>query len=129
MMITLMRAQIGHSSGYLDVDVTVRTARGWARKMAPTWDMVMSHKFGDMTDAQYIWLYDKLLHERGLPVEEMTRVARGIDCITFLCYCPNGAFCHTHVLIDILVRDYPKLFVDGRIQLCANPEKPLSVPY
>jgi hypothetical protein len=43
------------------VDVTVKSAKGFARSFAPTWKMVMGYKNGMQTEAQYTEKYVEIL--------------------------------------------------------------------
>lgn len=113
-VVRLRRAQIGKSSGGLDV--TVKSSSGWAAAFAPTWEMVSGYKAGRLSDAAYGKLYEEILDRAG--AEAFRRLhACGSErggSLTLLCYCPGGRFCHTHLLIDHAVRKYGELFSDGR---------------
>lgn len=94
---TIHTAQIRYK-GAGRVDVTVKSARGQGRCFAPTWDMVMSAKRGEITEAEYT--------ERYLAILEIVPVS-AIDWllsqavngdITLVCYCKPGAFCHRVLL-------------------------------
>lgn len=108
-MIILRRAQIGKSEG---LDVTVKSAPEWLMPLTPTWHMVWAHKQGRMTDAEYEKSYYQILDR--IPMHVITKLveyARGhSNQITFLCYCRNGAFCHTYLLCSYLARNYSDLF-------------------
>lgn len=113
-IVKLRRAQIGKSSGGLDV--TVKSSSGWASAFAPTWEMVSGHKSGSLSDDAYEELYEGILDRAGF--EAFSRLhAHGLKregVLTLLCYCQGGKFCHTHLLIDHAVRKYGNLFSDGR---------------
>jgi uncharacterized protein YeaO (DUF488 family) len=95
------------------LDVTVKSAKGWARELAPTWGMVRGYKDGTMSAADYTRQYRQLLANFGLL--DLDRFSEVNDNhVTFLCYCPDGAFCHTHLLIDWLCERFPDVFEDGR---------------
>jgi uncharacterized protein YeaO (DUF488 family) len=108
-MIILNREQIRYS-GEDRIDITVKSATNWARNLAPTWDMVWAHKNGKISDKEYTEQYIDLIEKNGIPLNELLEFNK----ITFVCYCPNGKFCHTHLLIDYLLEQYPNLFEDGR---------------
>ena len=111
--ITLRRAQISKSKN--GVDVTVKSATiDWARKLAPTWEMVSQHKSGNLSNFEYIKLYNKILKkadEEGV-FEELYNSSNSSQ--TLLCYCPGGKFCHTHLIIDYAIKKYSDKFKDGR---------------
>jgi hypothetical protein len=107
-MIKLQRAQIGRSAG---LDITVKSSKGWARDFAPTWDMVMGHKRGKISDEQYTEQYLGILAR--VPVQTWRQFyASGFsnNRITLLCYCPDDKFCHTHLLIDYCIKQWPQIF-------------------
>jgi uncharacterized protein YeaO (DUF488 family) len=116
MKIKLNRAQMSKRVDYVGVDVTVKGAQGIWSKVAPTWDMVMRHKQERISDAYYAGQYLAILEQGG---KELAREIwhegkkRG-GKLVFRCYCPDGKFCHTHLLIDWLVENYEAGFEDGR---------------
>jgi uncharacterized protein YeaO (DUF488 family) len=80
------------------LDVTVKTGD---LDFAPTWDMVMGHKNGTMSDEEYTRRYMDILritynvaHEKWLDILSK-------DEITFVCYCKTGRFCHRKVLAEV----------------------------
>jgi hypothetical protein len=107
-MVKLTRAQI--RPGVKGVDVIVKSAKGFARSFAPTWNMVMGYKNGTLTDEQYTEQYMKIL--RVVSVEAWRWLYRQAvnGEVILLCFCRDGQFCHTHLLIDNACRKYPKAF-------------------
>ena len=110
-MVIIKRAQM--SRGVKGVDVTVKSAAGKARSFAPTWNMVMGHKNGTLTDEQYTAQYEKMLN--AVSVEAWRWLAsQAINGeVTVLCFCRDGAFCHTYLLAAYAAKKYPKAFVNG----------------
>ena len=108
-MTRLMRAQI--RPGVLGVDTTVKSAQGLWRAFAPRWDMVMGHKNGTLSNAQYTELYDQILDR--VPAVVWDTLAKR-ECETWLCYCRDSWFCHTHEIIAYAVKRWPERFQDGR---------------
>jgi uncharacterized protein YeaO (DUF488 family) len=84
------------------LDITVKTGD---LDFAPTWDMVMGHKNGTMTDGEYTRRYMDILrisydkaHDKWLDI--LSR-----DEVTFVCYCKTGKlFCHRKILAYIFSR-------------------------
>ena len=107
-MTRLDRGQIGKAKG---IDITVKSSRGPFRAFAPTWDMVMGHKRRDLSDEQYIARYRPILDR--VPLAVWAALAATPAC-TFLCYCPPGVFCHSHVAIEYALARFPDWFIDGR---------------
>lgn len=98
------------------VNVTAKLATGLAEMFAPSWDLVMSHKQGRLTNAGYTEGYHTLLE--SIPLGQIlhfqeAQLAVSPTCV-FTCFCPDGAWCHTHLLIDWLVENHPLLFADVR---------------
>jgi len=111
--VILKRGQVGKSNG---IDVTVKSASGWAAAFAPTWEMVSGHKGGTMGDIEYKQLYTEILEAAGEKAFRKLWEAGTSNGgkLTLLCYCPSGRFCHTHLLVEYAVKRYPEWFADGR---------------
>lgn len=112
-MIKLNRAQMRYSKSDR-LDITAKSAEGWVKNLAPTWGLVWGHKNGALTDEQYTESYLHGIDLVGLPLDELLKFGHIHGSITFVCYCPDGKFCHTHLLIDHLLKEYPEVFKDGR---------------
>lgn len=56
-------------------------------------------------------LYDQILDR--VPAVVWDTLAKR-ECETWLCYCRDGWFCHTHVIIAYAVKRWPERFQDGR---------------
>ncbi len=108
-MTILTRAQI--RPGVLGIDTTVKSAQGPWRAFAPRWDMVMGFKQGTVSWPAYCADYAQILARVPMPVWDSLAAAA---TQVLLCYCPNGAPCHTHELIAYAVRQFPARFRDGR---------------
>lgn len=115
--LSLKRAPI-RWGGKAGLDVTIKSAEGFARAFVPTWDMVMDHKAGKLSDEEYTRLYIEILDQIPQPVWEAL-YRYGMENyhgeLYLLCYCGDGKFCHTKLLAAEAVRRYPKAFVDGTI--------------
>ena len=108
-MTILMRAQI--RPGVLGIDTTVKSAQELWRTFAPRWEMVIGHKKGTVSDAEYTEQYAKIL-DRVPDVVWDTLAER--ETQTLLCYLRNGWFCHTHLIIAYAIGHWPERFLDGR---------------
>lgn len=76
-----------------------------ARPFAPSWTMVMGYKRKQITISQYLAQYKAQLEKVGVTAHRRLYefgVASG-GRITFLCFCRDIAFCHTHHLIQHIV--------------------------
>jgi uncharacterized protein YeaO (DUF488 family) len=106
--VTVDRAQIGKKAG---LDVTVKSGSGIGKAFAPTWDMVMGYRNGPISSHQYTEQYNAILE--SVPIEVWRRLylhGKKSGGLTFLCYCKDGDFCHTNLLIQYLVDDPYDLF-------------------
>lgn len=94
------------------VDVTRKSGRGLGLLFAPTWDMVMQHKKGCMTDEEYTERYLALLEK--VPREAIDKLHQhGLwngGLLVLYCYCRDGLFCHTYLLLSFLTSRFPALF-------------------
>jgi uncharacterized protein YeaO (DUF488 family) len=108
-MILLRRAPI-RRNGVDGIDITVKSALGPARQFAPTWDMVMGSKKGELPWEVYTAQYEAILD--GLPDETWDWLeSRAVNKVLYvLCYCPDGKRCHTHLLIDYACSRFPERF-------------------
>ena len=119
-LVTLKRAQIGSPQtryASIPLDITVKSATGWARAFAPTWKIVMEHKHGKIDDAGYTREYRDILKaiDPRVVFQLFDLGQTSPDkIVTLLCFCRDGQFCHTHLAVDYLVDRYSDLFIDGR---------------
>lgn len=107
-MVVIKRAQM--CRGVQGVDVTVKSAKGFARSFAPNWSMVMGYKNGTLTEAQYTDQYTKILDSVSVEAWRWLYAQATDGEVVLLCYCRNEWFCHTHLLIDYVTKKYPKAF-------------------
>ena len=113
-MVKLTRAQI--RPGVKGVDVTVKSAKGFARSFAPSWRMVMGYKNGTLTEAQYTEQYMKILNAVTVEAWRWLYAQAVNGEVVLLCYCRDvdaqgrRLFCHTHLIADYATEKYPKAF-------------------
>lgn len=81
------------------INTTVMSGCRW---LAPTWDMVKSHKLGIYSDEDYIFRFVPMmvLSQHVNRQEWLALIAQ--DEVAIACYCSAGAFCHRRLLIEIL---------------------------
>ena len=82
--------------GYVFIDTTVKSGN---KLFAPTWDMVMGHKDGTISDEEYLARYRPMMtlsynNNKQMWVDILTSNAPLVLC----CYCKHGVFCHRHSL-------------------------------
>lgn len=108
-MILVQRAPIRKNGPY-GIDITAKSASGPARYFAPTWDMVMGSKRGQLTWDDYTERYIAILD--GVPefAWKWLKAQANNGVLTVLCYCPDGKQCHTHLLIAYACERFPDDF-------------------
>ncbi len=113
-MVKLTRAQI--RPGVRGVDVTVKSAKGFARSFAPTWRMVMGYKNGTKTEAQYTEQYMTILDAVSVEAWRWLYAQAANGEVVLLCYCRDldaqgrPVFCHPHLIVQYAADKYPKAF-------------------
>jgi len=96
-----------------NIDVTIKSAvSSIGKAFAPTWEIVMGHKEHRITDEEYTEQYLAILSK--ISRQTIFDLANtNLLNINFQCYCNDEQFCHTYLLIDWLVANYPHLFTKG----------------
>lgn len=90
------------------LDITIKSGKTLGKCFAPTWNMVMGHKQNKITDQEYTDLYFEILNKLdGQVYEELYQYGTSDNKINFICYCHDGKFCHTYLLIDYLINKFP----------------------
>lgn len=104
----LYTAQIGYvgSSQQVVIDTTVKSSRGSAAVLAPTWELVMGHKRGQISWEQYTNGYLSLMRRRYLLPYQKQRILDFLHLeeeVVFTCYCSQDRYpmCHRWLLVDI----------------------------
>lgn len=87
-----------------DIPLLDTTVKSGIDAFAPSWEMVLGHKDGSLSNAayreQYISLMRESWHYRRLEWEKVLRM----ETVALACYCRAGNFCHRHILKEILMR-------------------------
>jgi hypothetical protein len=98
MQVRLCEARVGEPGA---LDVTVKSATGWARAFAPSWDMVWAVKRDPANQPWYRYHYDRILDQVPLDTwRALYRQGRAQGgALKLACYCRHGAFCHRQLLI------------------------------
>ena len=95
------------------IDVSVQSSRPPWNTFAPTWELVKDLKEGRITENQYTERYIDLMRYRFKHVNksafyQLIEMAMNGN-VALACYCPADAFCHRHLLKNILLKIEPKL--------------------
>lgn len=80
-------------------DTTVRSGH---RFVAPTWDMVLGHKSGAITDQEYTFEYILMMEKSVRDHRELWMDLIHRENLVLACYCKSGRFCHRHLLKNII---------------------------
>jgi uncharacterized protein YeaO (DUF488 family) len=92
------------------VDTTVKSGN---KAFAPTWDIVLDYKQGRISWSEYTERYQKLMDQSKEQWPEEWSKLKALDKVALACYCPAGANCHRHLLMEIVFRDLHKEGVDA----------------
>lgn len=85
-----------------DIAVMDTTVKSGFSIFAPTWDMVMGHKAGRVSDEEYTQLYhDRMNASWKENRAKWIEVIETKEPLAIACYCKAGEFCHRLLLKDI----------------------------
>ena len=82
------------------IDTTVKSG---LPAFAPTWDMVLGHKDGTMSNERYTELYQGLMRHSWRDQQQAWLDLLAKPKIALACYCKPGNFCHRHILASYLL--------------------------
>jgi hypothetical protein len=88
------------------VDITVKGQDPNWKEFAPTWKMVMGVKNGTMSEQEYVDLYaptGRQITVIGSVSEATWERLYQMETATFVCFCPEGAFCHRNILLNYIL--------------------------
>ena len=89
--------------GWKVLNITVKSGTGVGRLFAPTWPMVMGWKRGDLDEEGYTDLFVPHMRESYRRHQnEWHQLLQNHEKIALLCYCKKGAFCHRHLVKEML---------------------------
>jgi uncharacterized protein YeaO (DUF488 family) len=115
-MLDIFTAQYRYN-GPNRLDITVSSKNNtWGRMFAPTWDMVMGHKRGILSDAEYTEQYHTLMHSSMAHYKQHWTHLFNMPCVVPVCFCPAGAFCH-RVVLATMIQSLNRGVYRGEIQI------------
>lgn len=98
--IQLAQRRVAYARNITVIDTTVKTGDPI---FAPTWDIVMGHKRGEINDeeyrSQYMWLMSQSWQANP---DKWQLMLHRTDPVALGCYCQPGVFCHRHLLNQLL---------------------------
>ncbi len=104
-MVTVSTSRMGYT-GAGGLDITVKSAVGLGKLLAPTWALVGGIKrwsrYPVLTPEAYTQRYYDLLRTRYQADTQSFLELLSQEQVVLLCYCPTGTFCHRHLAVDIL---------------------------
>jgi len=107
-MARIMTARISYR-GRADetvLNTTVKSASGSGAVFAPTWDMVMKSKRGEIDWQEYTRQYTALMRKRYQANKEAFLEVLSYEKPVVTCYCRDthrtSKHCHRYILVDIL---------------------------
>lgn len=124
--IQLAKHRWASSAGIKVIDTTVKSGLFY---LAPTWDMVMGFKRGDLTADQYTKQYEQRMLGMYNAYRQEWNTFLAEPTMAIACYCAAGRFCHRHLLKDIVrrvLRNRKIDFVDGG-EIIGNVERPVTL--
>lgn len=95
---------------FIGIAITAKAPDWWHglqyKKLAPTYDILMSYKEGRITEEQYIQRYQNEVLSKLNPyrvLQDLKDLSDGRDII-LLCYENSRSFCHRHLVADWLTK-------------------------
>lgn len=99
--IQIAKHRLAKEKGIFFLDTTVKSGE---RTFAPVWSMVIGHKEGTVSDQAYTDLYYDMMRNTYRKVPNRWLAVLAMQKVAIACYCPEGAFCHRHLLADMLIK-------------------------
>lgn len=90
-------------SGDDRLDITVKSG---VKAFAPSWDMVMGHKNGTLSNEDYIQMFKDLMNKSYKTNKKLWKELLERERVTLVCYCAKDCFCHRVVLAEMLVKAF-----------------------
>jgi len=87
--------------GYREADRLDITVKLGEKAFAPTWDMVMGYKKGELSEVQYKELYLERMRRSYVANRAIWNEILKRDRVVFVCFCRKGEFCHRVLLAKI----------------------------
>lgn len=102
----LYTARLGYrESDKLILDTTIKSGKGLGKLLAPTWELVMPSRRGQITWDEYIAGYTQLMQDRFKAAPEAYNSLFARPSIVLCCYCQDTSHttrhCHRYLIRDI----------------------------
>lgn len=83
------------ANGWYVLDATVKSGE---KAFAPSWDIVMGYKKGEISEEEYTQTYLSMMRESFKSQHAAWEKIILWEKLAIACYCPPGDFCHRHLL-------------------------------
>jgi uncharacterized protein YeaO (DUF488 family) len=93
--IQIAKWRLAKSKGIRVTDTTVKSG---LKFLAPSWEMVLAHKNGDVSCEEYTKLYDECIARSQIKYPELWEDLLKQETLCLACYCRAGFFCHRLLL-------------------------------
>ena len=99
--VQIARWRLAQAKGVTLVDTTVKSApKSGYGFLAPSWDIVMGVKRGEISEEEYTRVYLQMLDDSLAKHPEHWKGLLTLTKFAFACFCSSGKFCHRHLLYD-----------------------------
>lgn len=99
--VQIARWRLAKEKGVTLVDTTVKSApKSGYGFLAPSWDIVMGIKRGEISEDEYTDAYLTMLDESQARYPDQWEALLTLPTIAFACFCSSGQFCHRHLLYN-----------------------------
>lgn len=94
--------QLGYQAQRAGITVVDSTVKGKSLLFAPTWDIVMGHKNGTVSDQEYRDVYLAKMRQSWIDHRAAwEEFLRQDGWVAIGCYCDPGCFCHRLILVEL----------------------------
>lgn len=106
--VQIARWRLAKEKGISLIDTTVKSShKSGYGFLAPSWDIVMGIKRGEISESEYTTAYLGMLEVSQVQHPEKWETLLTLPNIAFACFCSSNVFCHRHLLYNYF-QDYAK---------------------
>ena len=103
-----------------DIPVKDITVKSGDKQFSPEWPWLMAYKNKLIDEAAYTCLYEQKMIANLDSAPASWDALIEMDEVILVCYCKKGAFCHRHLLVDML----SSYCLDQEVPFCYAGEYP-----
>ena len=86
----------------LGIELIDTTVKSGIKAFAPSWEMVLGHKTGKISDEEYTKQYREMMLRSYMINQTIWFNLLQKEKIALACYCSPDKFCHRHLLVKYL---------------------------